>query len=298
MDEQSFDLASDNDSEYEDYQTEATTQQLPPLVTFATSGLHSDKKLAQVIPPRRRTHFEQNVAASANKQQRNESPLKSLNHSATVTADSVLPARGIVANIVPIAQAKPIVSNGHNANGQPRISGFPIGGMDFKLNTQDLAIVSNNHVKEQLEKVIKSQSDLNKPKEKSAKSGSEEPVANLMKSSKKITEVKSTKSSKQTSTTTTPFVAKKIALITTKTPALVNVLDPFQRNPIREMTQSGDDFSESDETTNELEPAVRLEQKIANTVQLDRLTLESQILNVRDLEIVRDPLKKDKWCKK
>ncbi|VDK31093.1 unnamed protein product [Anisakis simplex] len=44
MDEQSFDLASDNDSEYEDYQTEATTQQLPPLVTFATSGLHSDKK--------------------------------------------------------------------------------------------------------------------------------------------------------------------------------------------------------------------------------------------------------------
>lgn len=46
------------------------------------------------------------------------------------------------------------------------------------------------------------------------------------------------------------------------------------------------------------ETVVQLEQRIQKMIRSDATIVESQVINVRDLEVMSDPNLKEKWCKK
>ncbi|KHN78530.1 Cuticlin-1 [Toxocara canis] len=288
LEARSFDFLDDSD--YEEQPETTTTVSLPPLVTFGSA--HLDKK-SPPMPPRRRTPFDQHVFASAGREPEQQ-------QNGSLISENLFPPGTIVTGIEPIGLARPIITSGRTVDGQPRVIEFPIGGMDFKLNTQDVAIVSNERLKERIQKAMKARTDdialmeqHDTPKEQHNQS--------TKKASKKDDDVKVTKPIKETilRTQTTPATSTSTTHITSP-PTALNTADPFQQvaELLRELSQPDDDIPESLESVEELEPAVRLEQRIASLVQLDGMSLESQVLNVRDLEIMRDPARKDKWCKK
>uniref|UniRef100_A0A9J2PUT6 ZP domain-containing protein n=1 Tax=Ascaris lumbricoides TaxID=6252 RepID=A0A9J2PUT6_ASCLU len=302
LDIRPVDFIADND--YED-QSKATTAALPPLVTFGST--HLDKKLPP-LPPRRRVPVDQRVFASASRQpQQHPGP--------AFISENLFPIATIVTGIEPTGPIRPIVTNGRTPDGQPRVIEFPEGGMDLKLNTQDVAIVSNDRLKERMQKAMKVRIDDVTLLQQNDATKEQQNRVNK-KPAKKEGDTKLTKIPEEAIPTTTAMFSTSATTEKFATTAVVlNTADPFQETAelARGPGQFDDDIRarllfdhihftfplvESFESAEELEPAVRLEQRIASTVQLDGMSIESQVLSVRDLETMRDPAHRYHWCRK
>ncbi|VDN04751.1 unnamed protein product [Thelazia callipaeda] len=54
-----------------------------------------------------------------------------------------------------VQSPRTVITDGRSPDGQPRVINFPVGGMDVKITTQNVAIVSNEQLKEKYQKEIK-----------------------------------------------------------------------------------------------------------------------------------------------
>ncbi|VDO31536.1 unnamed protein product [Brugia timori] len=199
----------DSDDEYEEIveamtftiaTTTATTTTTiltaAPLLTFHPS------QQEKLMPSRRRLTIVERVTASGS-------------HSVRSLPLLLVPGFGntasyplgklISAEETPFAVSSPRTNN-QPRNGYPHIVDFPAGGMDVKINTQNVTIVSDDHLKQK-----------------------------------------------------------------------------YQKESVEEFVE---------------ETVVQLEQRIQKMIRSDATIVESQVINVRDLEVMSDPNLKEKWCKK
>uniref|UniRef100_A0A915BXI8 Uncharacterized protein n=1 Tax=Parascaris univalens TaxID=6257 RepID=A0A915BXI8_PARUN len=160
------------------------------------------------LPPRRRPPLDQRVFATASRQpQQHAGP--------AFVSENLFPIATIVTGIEPAGPTRPIVTNGRTPDGQPRVIEFPKGGMDLKLNTQDVAIVSNDRLKQRMQK----QNDATKEQQN--------PVSK--KSAKKEGDTKITKVPEEVvSTATAAFSASATVERFVTTATVLNTADPFQ----------------------------------------------------------------------
>uniref|UniRef100_A0A915BX10 Uncharacterized protein n=1 Tax=Parascaris univalens TaxID=6257 RepID=A0A915BX10_PARUN len=173
------------------------------------------------LPPRRRPPLDQRVFATASRQpQQHAGP--------AFVSENLFPIATIVTGIEPAGPTRPIVTNGRTPDGQPRVIEFPKGGMDLKLNTQDVAIVSNDRLKQRMQKAMKVRNDDVIPlQQNDATKEQQNPVSK--KSAKKEGDTKITKVPEEVvSTATAAFSASATVERFVTTATVLNTADPFQ----------------------------------------------------------------------
>ncbi|CAG9539748.1 unnamed protein product [Cercopithifilaria johnstoni] len=178
-------------------------------------------------------------------------------------------------------------ANNKSPNNHRRIIDFPVGGMDVKINTQNVAIVSNDHLKQQYQRELKE-------RQKKVKSLTK----NIAKTP--LTTISSILFDKAN---TSANIFKDVSK------GAEGILHRLNNNHTMPKT-TDTEFQEitkqmsNRESTEELMEDVRgvavvqLEQRIQKTLRSDSIIIESQVINVRDLEIMNDPNLKEKWCRK
>ncbi|VDK64189.1 unnamed protein product, partial [Onchocerca ochengi] len=185
--------------------TPTTTSAAIPLLTF-----HPQSE--KLMPSHRRLHIKERVTAAENHSIRS---LPILLASKTVDKTSHL-VRNLINEeeetpfAVPSSQNDNKSLNGHLREkiiNHPRIIDFPKGGLDVRINTQNVAIVNDDRLREQ-----------------------------------------------------------------------------YQEELLQELLE-------------EVKPVVELEKRILKMIRPDATIIESQVINVRDLEVMSDPNLKEKWCR-
>uniref|UniRef100_A0A915PJX0 VWFA domain-containing protein n=1 Tax=Setaria digitata TaxID=48799 RepID=A0A915PJX0_9BILA len=303
-----FAASSDNDDEYEEGNEDlitfpittetttllTTTQTTVPLLTFHSS--HLDK----LMPLRRHSAMEESVTVSGSHSLRSLPVV--LTSSSLDTAS--YPIRKLISGEeVPFVLSSPrtVLTNDRSPNAHPRVIGFPVGGMDVKINTQNVAIVSDDHLKQQYQKELKEQ------KMKSiTRNTSRLPIpAVVLEKTTTPTNMfnKVIKGTGRTLNKPRHGISRIEATEKLTSLSESEKRNTFTDNSFREIAKPTSrvhvESEESvDESLEEVEPVIQLEQRILNTVRSDATTVESQVINVRDLEAMSDPNFKEKWCKK
>ncbi|VDK35468.1 unnamed protein product [Gongylonema pulchrum] len=177
------------------------------------------------MPPRRRLTIDQRVTAASGHLGKFLVPAHSVNDAES----PIPPGKLITGEEIPVVVPQPraVVTDGQTPDGHPRVIKFPVGGMDVKINTQNVAIVSNDHAKQHYQKELKERQKKVKP--------------------------------------TTKIIPPAPLLLPSTAPA-----PPQQPALINYTTES------PEESLEEVEPVVQLEQRIASTVRSDVATVESQ----------------------
>ncbi|VIO91254.1 Uncharacterized protein BM_BM10691 [Brugia malayi] len=292
----------DSDDEYEEIveamtftiaTTTATTTTTiltaAPLLTFHPS------QQEKLMPSRRRLTIVERVTASGS-------------HSVRSLPLLLVPGFGntasyplgklISAEETPFAVSSPRTNN-QPRNGYPHIVDFPAGGMDVKINTQNVTIVSDDHLKQKYQKELKERQEKMKALTKKVPKTPvtitslvvlDKTTTSAIKFNHVIKGVKQTSQQHQPSynifrTEDTELPALEIR----KKNTIMN--DPSQE--IEKQTTNRESVEEFVEET-----VVQLEQRIQKMIRSDATIVESQVINVRDLEVMSDPNLKEKWCKK
>ncbi|KAL4002040.1 von Willebrand factor type A domain family protein [Acanthocheilonema viteae] len=224
--------------------TTMTTLTTIPLLTF------NPTLPEKLMPSRRRLTILDRVAASGSHSIRSLPLLLAPNKAS-------YPLRKLINNEEEPFTVSSSQTNSRSSNNHQRIINFPVGGMDVKINTQNVAIVSDDHLKQQYQRELKER------QQKVTKNISKTPLT--------------TKSSIvfEKATTTTPEIARQ-------TTSRVRI----------ESEESIEELME------DIREVVKLEQRIQKILRSDVIIVESQVINVRDLEVMNDPNLQEKWCKK
>ncbi|MCP9258184.1 hypothetical protein DINM_001444 [Dirofilaria immitis] len=269
-----------------------TTSTTIPLLTFHPS--YQEK----LIPSRRRLTIKERIAESGSHSIRSLPILLAAN-----TLDTTSQSIGNLINendetpfAIPLLEM-----NNKSSKNHPRIIDFPKGGMDVKINTQNVAIISDDRLKEQYQR------ELNEQQER------------MKLSAENI--------SKISLTTALPIISRKTITPMIKANKTVRSTRRILQQPNHRMSRIADtklslleveneneneylinDSSQEvqkqiirepvEEIMEEIKPVVQLEQRILKMIRLDSTVVESQVINVRDLEVMIDPNLKEKWCKK
>ncbi|EFO27042.1 hypothetical protein LOAG_01440 [Loa loa] len=300
----------DSDDEYEEEIAEAMTFTIAPMTTTTTTTTLTSIPLLtfhpsrqeKSMPSRRRLSIVGRVTTAGG---HSVGSLPLLLASNTHDIASYSFEKLISNEETPFAvPSSPI--NRHSPNGgHPRIIDFPAGGMDIKINTQNVTIVSDDHLKQQYQKELKER---------------QQKIKSLTKNVSKtpLTIISSVVFDK---TTASAIIFNKIINGAERTPhqpshnisktgdTELSALEARNKNifinnsfqEIEKQTTNRARFESEksvEEIVEEMKAVVQLEQRIQKTLRSDAIIIESQVINVRDLEVMSDPNLKEKWCKR
>uniref|UniRef100_A0A1I8EAH9 von Willebrand factor type A domain-containing protein n=1 Tax=Wuchereria bancrofti TaxID=6293 RepID=A0A1I8EAH9_WUCBA len=197
-------------------------------------------------------------------------------------------------------------TNNQPPNGYPHIIDFPTGGMDVKINTQNVAIVSDDHLKQKYQKELKEQEKIKSLTKKVPKTPVtitssvvlDKTTISAIKFNQVIKGVKQTSQQHQSNYSISRTEDTELpALEIKKKNTIMN--DSSQETGKQTTSRVRIESQELvEEFVEEVQTVVQLEQRIQKMLRSDATMVESQVINVRDLEVMSDPNLKEKWCKK
>uniref|UniRef100_A0AAF5PPP7 von Willebrand factor type A domain-containing protein n=1 Tax=Wuchereria bancrofti TaxID=6293 RepID=A0AAF5PPP7_WUCBA len=293
----------DSDDEYEEIveamtftiaTTTATTTTTiltaAPLLTFHPS------RQEKLMPSRRRLTIVERVTASGSHSVRSLPLLLAPGFDNTASYPL---GKLISAEETPFAVSSARTNN-QPPNGYPHIIDFPTGGMDVKINTQNVAIVSDDHLKQKYQKELKEQEKIKSLTKKVPKT----PVtitSSVVLDKTTISAIKFNQVIKGVKQTSQQHQSNYSISRTedTELPALeIKKKNTIMNDSSQETGKQTTSRELVEEFVEEVQTVVQLEQRIQKMLRSDATMVESQVINVRDLEVMSDPNLKEKWCKK
>ncbi|KAK0418432.1 hypothetical protein QR680_013552 [Steinernema hermaphroditum] len=233
-------FASDDDYDHDDGS--------PSLVTFNPQRAEQRR----VRPPRLRRPIDQRVMARVG--------------AAPTASEAAHPSSGSMARSIPIIvttdrslmDAETATATTSTTTSRPEIRNFPQGGMDFRLNTQDVAIVSSERLKNRLEKIRAKDAE------------------NLTHHQPKPVDISFQQSQ------TDPFL---------EVPEAIQQLKSFRDSETTVSFKAEPEEPEEPQWTQ-----IDLDPKVMAAVSVEEIELESQVLNVHDGVTTRE--RQRGWCHK
>uniref|UniRef100_A0A8R1Y4W4 VWFA domain-containing protein n=1 Tax=Onchocerca volvulus TaxID=6282 RepID=A0A8R1Y4W4_ONCVO len=278
--------------------TPTTTSAAIPLLTF-----HPQSE--KLMPTHRRLHIKERVTASENHSIRS---LPILLASKTVDKTSHL-VRNLINEeeetpfAVPSSQNDNKSLNGHLREkiiNHPRIIDFPKGGLDVRINTQNVAIVNDDRLREQYQEELKKRRE--RMKLKNALRMSLTTVSSNISHEIIKPSIVTNKTMNDTVQISEQLNYRMSSMKNMKLPLIEVEKEHFFNDSFQEIEkQTNRVHIESEELLQELleevKPVIELEKRILKMIRPDATIIESQVINVRDLEVMSDPNLKEKWCR-